>query len=244
MRLAKYLARAGVASRRRAEQIIRDGRVHVNGVTTTLPQAGVTGEDTVMLDGVVVKPAERKYYLLLDKPAGYLSTVTDTHGRATVLDLVREVPARVYPVGRLDADTSGVLLLTNDGELAHRLTHPRYGVEKVYRAWVRGVPSKKSIERLARGVEVDGKITAPAAARLVKTTSGRRALIEITLTEGRKRQVKKMCKVLGHPVTRLRRVRFAFLTAAGMESGQFRHLRSEEVGRLCSLVGLAGRPPV
>lgn len=238
MRLAKYLAGAGVASRRKAEQIIRDGQVRVNGVTVTLPQYDVTASDMVMLDGTKVEPVERKYYLLLNKPAGYLSTAKDTHGRDTVLDLVKEIPARVYPVGRLDADTGGVLLLTNDGALSNRLTHPRYQIEKTYRAWVSGVPSQKSLEFLSRGVDLEGRTTAPAAVRMVKAIPGRRALLQITLTEGRKRQVKKMCDAVGHPVTRLKRVRFAFLTAAGLSAGQFRHLESEEIRRLYKLTGL------
>ena len=240
MRLVKYLARAGVASRRKSEEIIAGGRVRVNGTVTTLPQADVTAADLIEVDGVRIKEAERKYYLLLDKPPGFLSTVTDTHARGTVMDLVGDIPARLYPVGRLDADTLGVLLLTNDGELAYRLTHPRYKIEKTYRAWVKEIPSAAALVKMARGLELDGRITAPAVIRLVKTDGSKRAMLEITITEGRKRQVKQMCAALGHPVLKLRRVSFAFLTARGLRSGECRYLTRDEVRRLYRLVGLAG----
>ncbi len=237
VRLAKYLAAAGVASRRKAEQIIFDGRVTVNGKRVLIPQTDVTDADEVFVDKVRIKGAGKLFYLLLDKPRGILTTVTDTHDRPTVLDLVKDIPARVFPVGRLDADTSGVLLLTNDGELAYRLTHPRFHVEKEYKAWVKGFPSKAVLEQLAGGVELEGKKTAPARVKAVRRGDNR-TLLEIILTEGRKRQVKLMCAAVGHPVIKLRRIRFAFLTARGMQTGEYRHLHRTEVKRLYRMAGI------
>lgn len=237
MRLSKYLAAAGVASRRKAEQIIVSGRVEVAGAVITVPQYRVKPGDRVTVDGREVKPEKQKCYLLLDKPAGFLSTVSDPHGRPTVLDLIGRSPARLYPVGRLDLDTTGLLLLTNDGELAYRLTHPRFGVEKRYRARVKGVPDPAALTRMARGVRLEEGLTAPAKVRLLRR--GRdHALLEIILIEGRKRQVKRMCAACGHPVERLRRTGFAFLTAEGLQGGIFRHLSGAEVRRLYRFVGL------
>jgi len=187
LRLGWYLALAGVASRRKAEQIIASGRVAVNGTVVTLPQYRVEAGDRVTVDGRAVEPAGEKYYLLLDKPAGYLSTVSDPRGRRTVLDLIGRLPARLYPVGRLDLDTTGVLLLTNDGELAYRLTHPRFEVKKRYRARVKGVPDAATLARMARGMELEEGHTAPAEVRLIRRLPGG-ALLEIVLIEGRKRQ--------------------------------------------------------
>lgn len=237
MRLSRYLALAGVASRRKAEQIIASGRVAVNGTVVTLPQYRVEAGDRVTVDGRAVEPAGEKYYLLLDKPAGYLSTVSDPRGRRTVLDLIGRLPARLYPVGRLDLDTTGVLLLTNDGELAYRLTHPRFEVKKRYRARVKGVPDAATLARMARGMELEEGHTAPAEVRLIRRLPGG-ALLEIVLIEGRKRQVKRMCAAAGHPVMELRRTGFAFLTAVGLKEGQYRRLTGNEVRRLYRLVGL------
>lgn len=240
MRLAKYLARAGLVSRRAAEEIIRAGRVRVNGAVTVLPQAEVSESDLIQVDGSLIAAGGRKYYILLDKPAGFISTAADTHNRPTVLDLVREIPARLYPVGRLDADTEGLLLLTNDGELTYRLTHPRFGVKKTYRAWVKGVPNASALAAMRRGLTLDGRRTAPAGVRLVKAEGGERALLEIVLTEGRKRQVRRMCAAAGYPVLRLRRTRFAFLTARGLRHGRYRHLTPGEVRRLYKETGACG----
>lgn len=240
MRLAKYLAQAGVASRRKAEQIIREGRVTVNGERVLLPQTGVHGSEVILADNLQVRGAERLYYLLMDKPRGAVTTAVDTHGRPTVLDLVNDIPARIFPVGRLDADTSGVLLLTNDGELAYRLTHPRFQVEKEYRAWVKGFPSKAALDQLASGVELEGVKTAPAQVEAVRKGEGRTQL-KITLTEGRKRQVKLMCAAVGHPVINLRRTRFSFLTARGLKTGEIRHLNKIEVKNLYQITTAPGK---
>ena len=226
MRLNAYLARAGVASRRGADELIKAGRVRVNGDVGQL-NTFVSSGDRVELDGRSLEP-QRLAYVLLHKPAGVVTTAKDPRGRKTVVDLVRH-EARVVPVGRLDADTTGALLLTNDGELAHRLAHPRYGVEKVYEAEVEGVPDDSALERLRTGVELDDGRTAPAKVR--RLGPGR---IELTLHEGRKHQVKRMCAAVGHPVQRLHRSRYADLTLAGLSAGNWRELTADEVDRLSS----------
>ncbi len=239
MRLAKYLAQAGVASRRRAEVLISEGRVSVNGHKADQPQLMVDDSDLVTVDGQLVSGFEKKKYLLLNKPAGYISTAQDTHERPTVTSLVADLGMRVYPVGRLDADTNGVLLLTNDGELAYRLMHPRYQVKKVYQAWVRGIPDLVSISRMSKGLLIDGETTAPAAVSLLaKKTDKSVALLEIALIEGRKRQVKKMCQAIGHPVIKLSRVSFAGLRADNVEEGSYRSLTDREINALYRLVML------
>jgi 23S rRNA pseudouridine2605 synthase len=226
VRLNAYLARAGVASRRGAEELIRAGRVRVNGETAGLATF-VEASDTVELDGEPLAP-EPLAYVLLHKPAGVVTTARDPHGRPTVVGLVGH-ERRVVPVGRLDADTTGVLLLTNDGPLAHRLAHPRFGVEKVYEAEVEGDPGPDAIRRLAQGVELDDGPTAPARARRLRP--GR---IELALHEGRKHQVKRMCEAVGHPVRRLHRVEYAGLRAEGLRPGEWRELVPDEVARLRS----------
>jgi 23S rRNA pseudouridine2605 synthase len=224
MRLNAYLARAGVASRRAADDLIKAGRVQVNGATGQL-NTFVKRGDRVALDGDEVVP-QKLAYVLLHKPAGTLTTARDPRGRATVLDLIN-VPERVVPVGRLDADTTGALLLTNDGPLAHRLAHPRYGVEKVYEAEVEGRPGPDALRRLEQGVELEDGRTASARARLLAPST-----IELVLHEGRKHQVKRMCEAVGHPVSRLHRSSYAGLTVEGLEPGDWRELEPSEVNRL------------
>ena len=227
MRLNAYLARAGVASRRKADELIKAGRVTVNGEPGQL-NTFVSGRDRVELDG---RPLEKQRlaYVLLHKPAGVVTTASDPQGRPTVVDLVADHETRVVPVGRLDADTTGALLLTNDGELAHRLAHPRYEVEKVYQAEVEGDPSDETLHRLERGVELDDGRTAPA--RVKRLASSR---VELALHEGRKHQVKRMLEAVGHPVTRLHRSRYAGLSLEGVEPGEWRELEPGEVARLHS----------
>src|SRR5947209_19101983 len=208
MRLNAYLARAGVASRRGADELIKAGRVQVNGAPGQLNTFVARG-DRVELDGEEVR-AQRLAYVLLHKPRGTVTTARDPQGRPTVVELV-DLPERVVPVGRLDADTTGALLLTNDGPLAHRLAHPRYGVEKVYEAELEGEPGERDLERLRQGVELDDGLTAPAQARLLGPST-----IELTLREGRKHQVKRMCEAVGHPVRRLHRARYARLPPVGL----------------------------
>jgi 23S rRNA pseudouridine2605 synthase len=239
MRLAKYLAQAGVASRRAAEEIIQEGRVKVNGLIELKPQTSVTDEDIITIDGKRIKAQEEKVYLLLNKPTGYLSTVRDTHNRPTVLDLLKDKQNRLYPVGRLDADTSGVLLLTNDGKLAFRLTHPRYGIKKIYKAGIKGIPGRKALERLSSGVEIDGALCIPNAVKIIKTDQAKMlSQLQITLTEGKKRQVKKMLAAINHPVYELERINFAGLTAVSLPRGTCRPLSDKEVERLYRLVKL------
>ncbi len=224
MRLNAYLARAGVASRRGAEELIRAGRVRVNGDVAGLATF-VERSDRVELDGrpLVLEPLA---YVLLHKPPGVVTTASDPHGRRTVVDLV-DLPQRVVPVGRLDADTTGALLLTNDGPLAHRLMHPRYEVDKAYEVEVEGEPDDEALRRLAEGVELDDGPTAPAGARRLGPSR-----LELTLHEGRKHQVKRMCEAVGHPVRRLHRSRYAGLTVAGLDPGEWRALTREEVAAL------------
>jgi 23S rRNA pseudouridine2605 synthase len=224
MRLNAYLARAGVASRRGAEELIRAGRVRVNGEVAGLATF-VEPRDTVEVDDSPIEP-EPLTYVLLHKPAGVVTTARDPQGRPTVVGLVRH-ERRVVPVGRLDADTTGALLLTNDGPLAHRLMHPRYEVDKVYEAEVEGEPSDETLAQLAEGVELDDGCTAPARVRRLGPS-----LVELTIHEGKKHQVKRMLQAVRHPVRRLHRSRYAGLTLDGLESGEWRELTPGEVANL------------
>lgn len=229
VRLNVYLARAGVASRRKADELILAGRVTVNGEPGQL-NTFVSAVDAVEVDGRPVAK-QRLAYVLLHKPAGVVTTANDPHGRPTVVDLVRH-EARVVPVGRLDADTTGALLLTNDGRLAHRLAHPRYEVDKVYEVEVEGNPSDSALRRLADGVELEDGRTAPATVR--RLGPGR---LELTLHEGRKRQVRRMCEAVGHPVRSLHRSRYATLSLDGVAPGRWRELTAVEVDALRRLSG-------
>jgi 23S rRNA pseudouridine2605 synthase len=224
VRLNAYLARAGVASRRGAEELIRAGRVRVNGEPAELATY-VGPRDRVEVDGRPVE-AQELTYVLLHKPAGVVTTARDPQGRPTVVGLVAH-ERRVVPVGRLDADTTGALLLTNDGPLAHRLMHPRHEVDKVYEAEVEEEPTDEALERLAEGVELEDGRTAPARVRRLGPSR-----LELTLHEGRKHQVKRMCEAVGHPVRRLHRSRYAGLTLEGLAPGEWRELTPEELARL------------
>jgi 23S rRNA pseudouridine2605 synthase len=226
MRLAKFLAHAGVASRRAAEGLIADGRVSVAGEAVTDPALDVDESSDVSVDGRPVRPEPREVYAL-NKPRGVVSTARDTHGRPTVVELVPS-RRRLYPVGRLDADTTGLILLTNDGELAERLTHPRYGVEKVYRARVQPARvTPAALQAIRAGIELEDGRTAPARAR--QPSAG---VLEIAVREGRKRQVRRMIEAVGHRVQELERVAFGPLGLRGLERGQSRRLKDVEVERL------------
>jgi 23S rRNA pseudouridine2605 synthase len=226
MRLAKYLAHAGVASRRAAEGIVADGRVTVDGEVVTDPARDVDETSGVALDGEPVAPEPHEVHAL-NKPAGVVSTARDTHGRPTVVQLVRS-RRRLYPVGRLDADTTGLILLTNDGDLADRLTHPRYGVKKVYRARIQPARlSPRALEALREGVELEDGRTAPAQVR--QPAPG---VLELTIREGRKRQVRRMVEAVGHRVVELERVAFGPLGLRGLDPGKSRRLTKAEVERL------------
>ncbi len=236
LRLHVLLARVGVASRRRAERMIEEGRVAVNGrVVRALGAKADPARDAVTVDGQPLPPVEEPVYYLLNKPAGYFSTMSDPRGRPTVADLLQEIPQRVYPVGRLDADTEGLLLVTNDGFVAQAVLHPRYGVAKTYRALVEGQPSREAMERLRRGVVLRDGPTAPARARILRRKDDD-TWIELILKEGRKRQVKRMCRVVGHPVKKLVRTRVAFLTREGLAPGELRRLQPSEISRLRGLI--------
>lgn len=230
MRLNAFLARAGVASRRGADELIRAGRVQVNGAPGELNTV-VGKRDVVEVDGRRVE-RQRLAYVLLHKPIGVVTTASDPQGRQIVVELVPPEP-RVVPVGRLDVLTSGALLLTNDGDLAHRLAHPRYGVPKVYEADVEGRPSEEALGRLRDGVELDDGVTSPAGVRLLSPSR-----VEITLHEGRNRQVRRMCEAIGHPVRGLRRTRYADLDLEGLAPGEWRELTKAEVAALRAGVGL------
>jgi len=224
MRLNAWLARAGVGSRRRADELIKSGRVTVNGQRGQL-NTFVEKGDEVCLDGTLLAPQDAAY-ILLHKPAGVVTTARDPQGRPTVVGLV-EHPARIVPVGRLDADTTGAIVLTNDGALAHRLAHPRYEVDKVYVAEVEGEPTHAVIARLAAGVELEDGRTAPA--RVVRVAP---STLELTIHEGRNRQVRRMLATVGHPVVRLHRSRYGPLTLTGLEPGAWRELEPGEVEEL------------
>jgi 23S rRNA pseudouridine2605 synthase len=225
VRLAKFLAHGGVASRRKAELIVGKGRVTVGGKVVTDPARDVTDADEVRVDGSLVGAEPREVWAV-NKPAGVVSTAREPGGRPTVVELV-DTTARLYPVGRLDADSTGLLLLTNDGELANRLTHPRYGVAKAYRAELRRPPSDADLRRLENGVELDDGPTAPVEVRRL----GERE-IEIVLREGRNRQVRRMAEAIGNRVVKLRRVRFGPIELGRLSTGQARRLGEKDIARL------------
>ena len=231
-RLQKIISQAGIASRRAAEQLILQGRVTVNGVSVRElgTKADASGDD-IRVDGRRVKVAEYHRYLLLNKPRGYVTTRSDPERRPTVLDLIDGVREYVYPVGRLDFESEGLLILTNDGDLAARLTHPRHGVSRIYEARVLGLPDARDLARLARGVVIEGRRTAPADVKLTRSKAGHAALA-ITVREGRNRQVRKMCDAIGHPVTHLKRVAIGPIQDARLKPGQWRELTEAEVERL------------
>jgi 23S rRNA pseudouridine2605 synthase len=234
MRLAKYLAHAGVASRRSAEALVAAGRVSVGGETVTDPARDVDDDSGVALDGHPLAGAEPRVLYALNKPVGVVSTASDTHGRRTVVELVPARGLRLYPVGRLDVDSSGLILLTNDGELANRLTHPRFEVPKTYRARLAGSPiADRAIRALGSGVLLEDGMSAPAR---VRRLGGRGSdLIELTIHEGRNRQVRRMCEAVGHRVLELERTRFGPLSLGGLAPGSHRRIGDVETERLRAL---------
>jgi 23S rRNA pseudouridine2605 synthase len=256
VRLQKLLSQAGIASRRAAEKLIEEGRVSVNG--RTIREMGVKADpaaDDIRVDGRRLRAPERHRYILMNKPAGVVTTRSDPQRRQTVIDLLGGVREYVYPVGRLDYDSEGLLLLTNDGELAARLTHPRHEVERTYEASVAGTPDMEAVEKLRRGIPLDGKRTMPADVKLLsrgavykdaapqkRTPSHRRVngVLLITIREGRNRQVRRMCEAVGHPVRKLRRIRIGPISDRRLRTGEWRDLSAQEV-RL--LKNLAEAPP-
>ncbi|HEX5900420.1 MAG TPA: pseudouridine synthase [Solirubrobacteraceae bacterium] len=226
MRLGKHLAHAGIASRRASEALVTEGRVTVDGAVITDPARDVTGEEAIAVDGELVRGPGARVVYALHKPAGVVSTAADTHGRPTVVDLV-PTGQRLYPVGRLDAESTGLILLTNDGDLAYTLTHPRFEVPRTYRARVNGRPSERALRALREGVVLDDGPTAPAQVRMVSAHE-----IELTIHEGRKHQVRRMCEAVGHRVIDLRRVAFGPLRLGDLTTGRHRRLTAAEVQRL------------
>ncbi len=247
-RLQKVLAQAGVASRRACEELIRQGRVQVNGqMVTELGTKVDPNRDEISVDGTPISGPAKKVYLLLNKPPGYISTVHDPWGRPTVLDLIPH-RGRLYPVGRLDAESEGLLLLTNDGELTHRLTHPRYGHEKEYLVLVKGHPTEAVLSRLRRGVNLEEGRTAPAEVSRVSRKEGLEippdtTWLRMVLHEGRKRQIRRMCAAVGHPVRRLIRVRLGPLRLGALKPGQWRPLTERELDELTALALPGARSP-
>ena len=235
-RIQKLLSQAGIASRRASEKLMVEGRVTVNGVTVTeLGTKADPSRDDIRVDGRRIKTNEARRYLLLNKPRGYVTTRSDPQRRPTVVDLLGGVREYVYPVGRLDFDSEGLLLLTNDGDLAARLAHPRHGVPRVYEAKVVGVPDAHDLTRLSRGIVVDGRRTSPATVRLLgQSRDGSQSTLEITIHEGRNRQVRNMCDAIGHPVDALRRVAIGPIRDRKLKLGHWRELTEAEIAKLKS----------
>jgi len=232
-RIQKVIARAGVASRREAERLILDGRVEVNGEMVLRPGHPVNPHtDLIKVDGTPLPPPDDYVYLVMYKPRGYITSRNDPEGRKQVTDLVSHVPVRVEPVGRLDLNTSGALLLTNDGDMANQLTHPSNRVPKRYAVKVWRTPTEKTLNRVRRGVHLEDGRTAPCKARVVEQTDTENAWLELTVTEGRNRLIRRMMEKVNHPVSKLRRESFATVSIRGMEPGQVRFLSGEEIARL------------
>jgi pseudouridine synthase len=243
-RLQKLLSQAGVASRRAAERLIAEGRVTVNG--QTIREMGVKANpatDDVRVDGSRIRAAQPLRYILLYKPAGYVTTRSDPQRRRTVMDLLGGVREYVYPVGRLDYDSEGLLLLTNDGDLAAALTHPRHGVERTYEAHVAGMPDEKALDRLRRGIPLDGKRTLPADVALLNERKGREGVLRITIREGRNRQVRRMCEAVGHRVHRLQRTRIGPIADRRLRPGEWRDLTDAELRTLRDRASRPTSPP-
>ncbi len=235
-RLQKIMAHAGIASRRASEKLIKEGRVKVNGKVVTEMGLNVSKNDTIEVDSIPITK-EEKLYFLLNKPRGVISSAGDPKGRKTVVDFFSHIEQRIYPVGRLDYDTTGVLLMTNDGELTNQLTHPKYGVEKTYIAKVKGLIDKKAISRLEKGLNIDGYTTRPAKARILDIDSKKNiSMVELVIHEGKNHQVKKMLKTVGFPVEKLHRDKYGFLTTEGLQSGEWRQLKTFEVNKLKDLI--------
>ena len=231
MRLQKYLALCGVASRRGAETLIAGGKVCVNGAVITEMGVKVNAKDKITVNGEPVRLEKKKYYILLNKPAGVLSSVSDDRGRPCVTELIEGVDARLYPVGRLDYDTTGLLILTNDGDFMQRVTHPSFEIWKTYQAVVKGTPNETDVRKFAEGIVLEDGKTLPAVLDVVGY-KGNNAIVEISLREGKNRQVRRMLERIGHPVRSLQRIRFGNLELGDLKPGKWRHLRAEELETL------------
>jgi 23S rRNA pseudouridine2605 synthase len=235
-RLQKVMAHAGIASRRGSEKLIKEGRVKVNGKVVTEMGLNVSTDDNIEVNSVPISK-EQKLYFLLNKPRGVISSADDPKGRKTVVDFFSHIEQRIYPVGRLDYDTTGALLLTNDGELTNQLTHPKYGIEKTYIAKVTGLINKAAILKLEKGLNIDDYKTRPAKARIMDIDPRKKiSMVELTIHEGKNHQVKNMFKAIGFPVEKLNRDKYSFLTTEGLQSGEWRQLKTFEVNKLKELV--------
>ncbi len=232
LRLQKYIAQCGIASRRKAEELIAAGRVAVDGVIVTeMGTQVLPGKNRVTFDGQPVEAREQLVYFLLNKPKGYVTTLSDPQGRPIVTSLIKTCRARLFPVGRLDLDTEGALILTNDGEFAQKIQHPSHGIDKTYEALVKGCPPKEKITLLERGIFLEGKMTSPAAVS-VRGKEGKNCLMQIIIHEGRKRQVKKMFAFIGHPVLHLKRTAYGKLSLGRMAIGDYRQLNPPELNKI------------
>lgn len=239
-RLQKVIAHAGIASRRKAEELILQGKVTVNGEVVKQLGTKVGPNDVVEVNGIKVEK-EAPVYFLFYKPKGVVTTVKDDKNRKTVLDFFPEVTERIYPVGRLDYDTSGILLMTNDGEFANLLTHPKYEIEKTYIAKVKGIPTREHLKQLQKGIRLDDGLTAPAKVKFLSANKRKNtAIIELTIHEGRNRQVRRMFEKIGYPVMKLKRERYAFLDLTGLNAGEWRPLTPHEVKQLIVLAKNGG----
>lgn len=235
MRLQKFLAQAGVASRRRSEKLILEGKVAVNGEIITQLGTKIDPEkDTITVNNKVIRAEKRKVYIALNKPVGYITSLKDPQGRKKVTDLIKNVEERIYPVGRLDYDTEGLLLLTNDGDFTYALTHPKHEIKKVYVAEVQGLPTESELDKLRTGLILSDGVTAPAEAVILKQ-HGKNSLVQIALHEGRNRQVRRMLEAIGHPVIRLKRIKIGCLSLNGLRVGEYRFLSKQEVQDLLNL---------
>lgn len=231
MRLNKYIAQSGVASRRKADELIHNGNVKVNGISVREMGVQVNDEDVVTVNGSVIRPIENKKYILLNKPLGYVTTMQDEYNRPIVTDLVTDVGERIFPVGRLDYNTSGMLIMTNDGDMAYKLTHPKHEITKTYKVRVAGYISDSKINRLRRGIDIGGFVTSQAQVRVTKQMQ-RSTVLEITIHEGKNRQVRKMFKAVGHPVQELERIAIGDIKLGRLKVGQYRALSKEEIEKL------------
>lgn len=241
-RLHVVLARAGIASRHQAEKLIREGRVEVNGQVVRKPGTQVVwGQDAIRVDKRLVFRLEPKVNIVLNKPKQVLTTSHDPKGRPTTAELVRRVKVRVFPVGRLDYHTEGLLILTNDGKLAQHLQHPRYGIPKTYQTKVKGVPTAEALQRLRSGLILNGKKTAPARVKKTGRTA-KNSWLEITIKEGRNRQVRRMCSAVGHPVLKLKRISYGPVRLGNLKPGIYRHLTPAEMERLRKYIPNPGKP--
>ncbi|MDP4119157.1 MAG: pseudouridine synthase [Bacillota bacterium] len=229
LRLQKYIAESGITSRRKAEELIRHGRVKVNGKTVTEMGEKVDAEiDTVEVDGITISPETKKFYIMLNKPAGYITTTSDDFNRPTVMELTKDIPSRIYPVGRLDYDTQGLLIMSNDGDFANEIMHPSNKLKKTYLVCIKGMITPEEIRRLKSGVDIGDYFTRPAEVELIGATE-RESNIKIIISEGKKRQVRRMCESVGHIVLRLKRVQIGNVMLGNLPEGKWRHLRQAEI---------------